>query len=147
MVQTRARKIANIADDIPELTVAGPEHGELLVIGWGSTFGAIKAAVLEFQQQGAAVSAAHIRYLNPLPRRLRELCKNFRHVIVPEMNRGQLLMLLRSIFLIDAKPLTKVRGQPYTINEIKRGIQQILGGDSPTLQTVTIDNASGGGGG
>jgi 2-oxoglutarate ferredoxin oxidoreductase subunit alpha len=147
MVRTRAEKVAGIKPAGEDLILTGEPSGDILVIGWGSTFGAIKAAVLELHQQGISVSAAHIRYLNPLPRRLGELCKNFRRVIVPEMNRGQLLMLLRSIYLIDARPLTKVRGQPFTINEIKRSIQQILAGDSPTLQTVTIDAASGGGGG
>jgi 2-oxoglutarate ferredoxin oxidoreductase subunit alpha len=145
MIRIRAEKVSGIQPAGEDLILTGADSGDVLVIGWGSTFGAIKAAALELQQRGESVSATHIRYLNPLPRRLAELCKSFRHVLVPEMNRGQLLMLLRSSLLIDAKPLTKVRGQPFTINEIKRGIQQILAGDSPTLQTVTIDNASGGG--
>ncbi|HMB94943.1 MAG TPA: hypothetical protein VKK61_02780, partial [Tepidisphaeraceae bacterium] len=147
MIRIRAEKVAGIKPAGEDLILTGPSTGKVLVIGWGSTFGAIKAATLDMQQQGVEVSAAHIRYINPLPSRLPQLCKNFQHVIVPEMNRGQLLMMLRSNFLIDAKPLTKVRGQPFTINEIKRGIQQILAGENPKLETVITDSNSIGGGG
>jgi len=108
----------------------------VLVVGWGGTFGAIKASVLELEDQGIEVSSCHIRYLNPLPKGLRELCRNFEHILVPELNGGQLLLLLRSMLLVDAKPLTKVRGQPFTITEIKRGIKQILAGEVPMLASA-----------
>jgi 2-oxoglutarate ferredoxin oxidoreductase subunit alpha len=146
MIQTRAAKVAGIKPAGEDLIVTGPAKGKCLVVGWGSTFGAIKAATLEMQKQGVEVSACHVRYLNPLPQRLGQLCKGFDYVIVPELNRGQLLMLLRSMFLVDAKPLTKVRGQPFTIGEIKRGVKQIIGGETPKLAAVKVDQGAVAGG-
>lgn len=146
MIKIRAEKVAGIKPAGADLIITGHESGDVLVIGWGSTFGAIKAATLELQDQGVAVSACHVRYLNPLPKRLGELCRNFKHVLVPEMNRGQLLMLLRSMHLIDAKPLTKVRGQPFTINDIKRGIKQIAAGETPALAALNVDSGAVAGG-
>jgi 2-oxoglutarate ferredoxin oxidoreductase subunit alpha len=87
-----------------------------------------------------------VRYLNPLPAQLGHLCKSFDRVLVPELNRGQLLMILRSQFLVDAKPLTKVRGQPFTISDITRGVRQIMAGEIPTLEQVTVDSGALGGG-
>ncbi len=146
MVKIRAEKVASIKPAGQDLIITGQESGDVLVIGWGSTYGAIKAAALELQDQGVSVSACHVRYLNPLPKRLGELSKKFKHVLVPEMNRGQLLMLLRSTHLIDAKPLTKVRGQPFTINDIKRGIKQIAAGETPALLAAVTDTGTVAGG-
>jgi 2-oxoglutarate ferredoxin oxidoreductase subunit alpha len=136
MVRLRAAKVAGIKPIGQDLIITGPEDGDVLVIGWGSTFGAIKAAALDLQDQGVRVSSCHVRYLNPLPARLGELCRRFKHVLVPELNLGQLLMLLRARFLIDAKPLTKVRGQPFTISDIRRGVKQMLAGEAPSLATL-----------
>ena len=126
MVRLRAEKVAKIADNIPAQDVFGPGAGQLLVIGWGSTFGAIRSAVREHQRQGSAVSHAHLRYLNPLPRNLREVLTRFDQVLVPELNLGQLRMVLRSQFLVDAHALNKVAGQPFRIVEVYDRITQLL---------------------
>lgn len=139
MVRTRAKKVANIKPAGEDLIMTGPLEGKVLIVGWGSTYGAIKAAALELQDQGIDVSACHVRYLNPLPKRLGDLCRSFSHVIVPEMNQGQLLMLLRSIYLVDAKPLTKVRGQPFTISDIRTGVKQALAGETPMLAALPTE--------
>jgi 2-oxoglutarate ferredoxin oxidoreductase subunit alpha len=146
MVQTRAMKVAGIKPAGEDLILTGKPGGKCLVLGWGSTFGAIKAAVLEMQSQGMEVSACHVRYLNPLPQRLGQLCKSFEHVLVPELNRGQMLMLIRSSYLVDAKPLTKVRGQPFTISEIKRGVKQVLAGETPLLKAAKVETGAVAGG-
>jgi len=88
MVRIRAGKVAGIKPIGPDLLWTGPEHGDVLILGWGSTFGAIKAATLELREKGVAVSACHVRYLNPLPERLGEIFKRFKHVLIPEMNLG-----------------------------------------------------------
>jgi 2-oxoglutarate ferredoxin oxidoreductase subunit alpha len=128
MVRLRAAKVAGIKPAGEDILFTGPPTGDLLILGWGSTFGAIKAATLKLQETGHSVSAAHVRYLNPLPQRIGELMKSFKHVLVPELNLGQLRMLLRAKFLIDAKGLSKVRGQPFTISEIVRTATAVLEG-------------------
>lgn len=127
MVNLRARKIANVKPEGAAYLWTGPEKGDVLVVGWGSTYGAIKEAVLALRAQGLAVSHCHIRYVNPLSERLGPLLKAFTHVIVPEMNLGQLCTLLRAKYLIDAKPVSKVRGQPFTVLEIEDAVRGILG--------------------
>ncbi|HVT90945.1 MAG TPA: 2-oxoacid:acceptor oxidoreductase subunit alpha [Tepidisphaeraceae bacterium] len=139
MVRTRAKKVANIKPAGDDLILTGPPSGKVLIVGWGSTYGAIKAATIELQDQGVSVTSCHVRYLNPLPKRLAELCRSFEHVLVPELNQGQFLMLLRSSYLVDAKPLSKVRGQPFTIGDIKRGIKQIMAGETPMLAPLSAD--------
>jgi len=126
MVRRRAEKIAGIADDIPELTVDGPATGDLLVIGWGSTAGAIRAAVERAQQRGRSVAAAHLRYLNPLPRNTGAVLRRYKHVLVPELNTGQLLYVLRSLYLIDAVGLNKIQGRPFLVGEISAKIEELL---------------------
>jgi 2-oxoglutarate ferredoxin oxidoreductase subunit alpha len=127
MVQLRAAKIARIADEIPDLTVDGPTSGDLLVIGWGSTHCAISAAVQSAAQRGAAVAHAHLRHLNPLPRNTGNLLRRYRRVLVPELNGGQLLMLLRAKFLVDAVGLHKIQGRPFLAAEIEKKIEEMLG--------------------
>src|SRR5206468_986214 len=117
-----------------------PEKGDVLIVGWGGTFGAIKAATLELRKQGVQVSACHVRYLNPLPQRLGSLMKEFKHVLVPELNLGQLRTFLRSRYLIDAKGLNKVKGQPFTIHEIVEGVQALLEGRTGTYEVQTESN-------
>jgi 2-oxoglutarate/2-oxoacid ferredoxin oxidoreductase subunit alpha len=129
MVRTRAAKIAGIEPAGHDLIWTGPTSGELLIVGWGSTFGAIKAATLQLQAEGLAVSAVHVRYLNPIPARMGEIMKSFRYVLAPELNMGQFRFLLRGRFLVDVKGLNKVRGQPFTISEIVRGARAVLAGD------------------
>jgi 2-oxoglutarate ferredoxin oxidoreductase subunit alpha len=129
MVRIRAAKVAGIKPAGTDILWTGPKKGQLLLLGWGSTYGAIKAATLELQKEGIAVAACHLRYLNPLPARLTEIFKNFDHVLVPEMNLGQLRMLIRAKFLVDAKGLNKVRGQPFTITEVVHGAKAVLSGE------------------
>ncbi|MBI2804343.1 MAG: 2-oxoacid:acceptor oxidoreductase subunit alpha [Planctomycetes bacterium] len=126
MVEQRARKIAGVADELPLLEVNGPPKGNLLVVGWGSTSGAICAAVKRGQEQGLSVASAHLRYLNPLPRNVGEVLRNYRRILVPELNTGQLCSLLRATFLVDAVSLSKVQGQPFLVREIDRKIQELL---------------------
>src|SRR6478672_13952107 len=109
----RAAKVARIADDIPDLQVYGPQSGDLLILGWGSTYGAIRSAVERLQAAGESVAHAHMRHLNPFPSNTADVLGHFRNVLIPELNLGQLLMLVRSRYLIDAVGLNKVRGKPY----------------------------------
>jgi 2-oxoglutarate ferredoxin oxidoreductase subunit alpha len=127
MVHLRAEKVERIARELPELEVFGdPEGSDLLVLGWGSTEGAITGAVNSARRQGLSVSRAHLRYLNPFPRNLGEVLARFRHVLTPEMNLGQLALLLRARYLKDVVTLSKVQGKPFTRNEILEKIQSIL---------------------
>jgi 2-oxoglutarate ferredoxin oxidoreductase subunit alpha len=131
MVRVRAQKIANIAREIPELTVDGPESGELLVVGWGSTHGAILSAVRRARRQGLSVAHAHLRYLNPLPRNTGDVLKRYKRVLVPELNAGQLRLLLRAAFLVDAVGLNKVQGRPFLVSEIEDKVAELAGKGSP----------------
>ena len=126
MVNLRAKKIAGVANFIPEVEVFGPTQGELLVVGWGSTYGAITSAVESMQEQGKSVSSIHLRYLNPFPKNLETVLSNFNKVLVPELNLGQLLTLIRARFLIKATGLQKVQGRPLKISELKDKIDQLL---------------------
>ncbi len=123
MTELRAEKIARIADDIPLQTVAlGPERGRLAVVGWGSTFGSIDGGVRRARAAGCDVSHIHIRHLNPFPRNLGALLKGFDRILVPEMNNGQLVTMLRSAFLVDAEGMHKVTGKPFKSTEIADAI-------------------------
>ncbi len=127
MIDVRAAKIAGIANDIPPQNVElGPESGALAVIGWGSTKGPIHQAVRAAREEGLDVSQIHLRYLNPLPRNLGELLSGFDRILVPEMNNGQLVTILRSEFLVPAIRLTKVTGKPFKVSEILDGIRAQL---------------------
>ena len=126
MVRTRAQKIANIADYIPPLAVNGPPEGDLLVIGWGGTYGAITTAVERAQRKGYKVAQAHLRYLNPMPKNTGEVLKRYKRVLVPELNCGQLRLLLRGTYLVDAVGLNKVQGRPFLVSEIEEKIEAML---------------------
>jgi 2-oxoglutarate ferredoxin oxidoreductase subunit alpha len=126
MVRLRAEKVARIASDIPQLEVVGDETGELLVLGWGSTSGSITGAVNVAHKMGLRVSRAHLRYLNPFPANLGEVLSRFDKVLVPEMNLGQLALLLRARYLKDVITYSKVQGQPFHRQEIFQKIQEIL---------------------
>jgi 2-oxoglutarate/2-oxoacid ferredoxin oxidoreductase subunit alpha len=126
----RQAKIAGIATDIPELTVFGPERGDLLILGWGSTYGSIRSAVERLHTDGKSVAHAHLRYLNPFPRNLGDVLSNYRHVLIPEINLGQLSMLVRARYLIDAIPYDRVRGKPFRIAEIVDAAEAALRGES-----------------
>jgi len=128
MVRLRAEKIARIAADIPHVQVLGKDSGPLLVVGWGSTYGAITSAVEELQAKGRPVSSIHLRYLNPFPANLGEVLKRFEKVLVPELNLGQLSLLIRARYLVDAIGLNKVQGKPFRVSEITRAIEELLRG-------------------
>ncbi len=127
MVHVRAEKVARIADDIAAIEVRGPQSGDMLVLGWGSTYGAISSAVTDLAAKGIVVSQAHLRHLNPLPKNLGEVLRRFRRVLVPEMNSGQLAMILRARYLIDIVSYSKVQGQPFKRREIMDRIEKELG--------------------
>jgi 2-oxoglutarate ferredoxin oxidoreductase subunit alpha len=125
----RAEKVARIAREIPPIETDGPDRGDLLVVGWGSTQGAITAAVEEARAGGVAVSSIHLRHLNPFPSNLGEVLGSFERVLVPEINQGQLVMLLRSRFLVDCEAMNKVRGQPFQVEEIRARIEKLARGE------------------
>jgi 2-oxoglutarate ferredoxin oxidoreductase subunit alpha len=136
MIRTRAQKVANIALAIPELEVFGPAEGDILVIGWGGTYGAIRTAVERSQRRGTSVAHAHLRYLNPMPRNTAAILTRYKRVLVPELNAGQLRMLLRSTFLVDAVGLNKVQGRPFLVSEIEEAIARLAAGESAAAVSV-----------
>jgi 2-oxoglutarate ferredoxin oxidoreductase subunit alpha len=126
MIKTRAEKIERIARTIPDIEVFGKPEGDLLVVGWGGTHGAITSAVESAQHRGQSVSSIHLRYLNPFPRNLGDVLRRFKKVLVAELNMGQLRMLIRAKYAIDALGLNKVQGKPFKISEITRKIDEVL---------------------
>ena len=127
MVNVRQSKVDKIADYIPlQQLECGPEKGKVLVLGWGSTFGAIKSAVLQLLEEGHSVSHAHIRYLRPFPKNLGEIINNFDQVLIPEINNGQLVKIIRDQYMVDAKPYNKVMGVPITKGELVDVIRKML---------------------
>jgi 2-oxoglutarate ferredoxin oxidoreductase subunit alpha len=129
MVGLRARKIEGISRDIPPAEVTGAPEGDLLVIGWGSTYGAIAAAVNEALNAGHRVAHVHLRYLNPFPANLGSILSKYKRILVPENNMGHLRSMLRDRFLVDAIGLPKVEGRPFRIMEIQESIETLLGED------------------
>ncbi len=127
MVCTRRRKIDNIADTILPLEVYGDPAGELLVLGWGSTYGPITSAVDKCRERGLKVSSAHLRYIDPMPKNTGDVLRRFKKVLIPEMNLGQLLTVIRAKYLVDAIGLNKVQGKPFMIREIEEKIEELLG--------------------
>ena len=126
MVRTRAEKVRRVAQEIPPTSINGPDSGEVLVVGWGGTYGAITAAVEEAQMEGKAVASIHIRHLNPLPPDLGQILRQYRRVLVPEINSGQLVRVLRAEYLVDAVGFNRVRGMPLASQEILEAINQLL---------------------
>lgn len=128
MTMVRAQKIQNIAQELPEQHVEiGPTAGKLAVVSWGSTYGSVHQAVRRQRQAGVDVSHIHIRHIWPLPRNLESLLKGYEKILVPELNAGQLVRLLRAEYLVPAQPLTRVAGKPFRVSEVEDGIRQILG--------------------
>ncbi len=126
MVMTRARKVANVADTIPEQTVEGPDRGKLLVISWGGTYGAVRTAVQQVQREGQSVAHTHLRYINPFPKNLGDLLNRYEKVLVPELNCGQLRLLLRNQYLVDCQGLNKIQGKPFLVSEVVNAIESTL---------------------
>ena len=126
MVRTRAEKVRRVAQEIPPTAVNGPTEGDVLVVGWGGTYGAITAAVEEAQMEGKGVASVHLRHLNPLPPDLGQILRQYRRVLVPEINSGQLVRILRAEYLVDAVGFNRVSGMPLASQEILGAINQIL---------------------
>jgi 2-oxoglutarate ferredoxin oxidoreductase subunit alpha len=126
MTRLRNEKIARIAHDIPEQQVYGDPQGRLLVLSWGSTYGAAITAVDRLREQGASVSHAHLRYLNPFPKNLGDILQRFEKVLIPELNLGQLSLLIRARYLVDAVGLSKVQGVPFKVSEIVERCEELL---------------------
>jgi 2-oxoglutarate ferredoxin oxidoreductase subunit alpha len=126
MVNLRAQKVANVAFDVPLQSVDGPQNGKLLVLSWGGTYGACATSVREVAARGASVAHCHLRYMNPFPRNLGEILHRYEKVLIPELNLGQLRLLIRGEFLVDAVGLNKVKGKPFTVVEIVSKIQELL---------------------
>ncbi len=127
MVKLRAAKVDKIADYIPEQKLdSGEAKGKVLVLGWGSTYGAIKSACAELQAKGKSVSHAHLRYIRPFPKNLGDILKNFETVLIPEINNGQLIKIIRDMYLVDAKGYNKIKGVPITKGELVEEIGKYL---------------------
>ncbi|MBX2904917.1 MAG: 2-oxoacid:acceptor oxidoreductase subunit alpha [Taibaiella sp.] len=127
MVKTREAKVEMIANYIPLQTLdSGPEQGDVLVLGWGSTYGAIKSAVQDLQAEGIKVAHAHLRYLRPFPRNLADMLKNYKHILIPEINNGQLIKIVRDRFLVDATGYNKIKGVPITRTELMVAIRELV---------------------
>ncbi len=127
MVKIRQEKVDKIAEYIPEQKLdSGPEKGKVLVLGWGSTYGAIKSAVAELQSKGHAVSHAHLRYVRPFPKNLGEILKNFETILIPEINNGQLIKIIRDVYFVDAKGYNKIMGVPITKTELVMKLEEMV---------------------
>ena len=126
MTRLRAQKVAGIAADIPELEVDDPDGADTLVLGWGSTYGPIGAAVRRMRREGYEVARAHLHYLNPLPRNTGDVLRRYDKILVPEMNLGQLLKLIRAEFLVDAVGYNRVRGRPFSSSELAEAITALV---------------------
>ncbi|HLG43333.1 MAG TPA: 2-oxoacid:acceptor oxidoreductase subunit alpha [Planctomycetota bacterium] len=126
MIKLRAQKVARIAQDIPPAEAIGPQDARLLVLGWGGTYGHIRAAIELCQKKGLKVARTHLRYLNPFPYNLGALLSRYERVLIPEINLGQLRLLVRAKFLVDASGLNKVSGQPFKVAEIVEAIEREL---------------------
>ena len=126
MTDTRAWKVANIANDIPDIEVDGDEDANVLVLGWGSTFGSIRAAARRVHNDGQKVATAHLRFMNPMPKNLGDVLRSYDKILIPELNTGQLLKLIRAEFLISAVGLNKVMGEPFKVSEITDKIMEMV---------------------
>lgn len=130
MVKLREQKIQNMQNSIPELKVDGDSSGDILVIGWGGTYGAIKEAVIHCRKKGYKVSQAHFNYINPFPKNTEKVLKSFKHVLLPEINLGQLAKIIKSEFLIPVEQFNVVRGLPFRVGDIENKIIEVLGGNN-----------------
>ncbi len=128
MIKLRALKVERIANDIPLAKVEGDESGDVLVVGWGGTYGTIKTAVEKKRKEGKSVSQLHLQYINPMPKNVGDVLSKFKTILVPEINLGQLSKILREKFLVPAIGLNKVQGLPFRSIEIEDKIEEILGG-------------------
>jgi 2-oxoglutarate ferredoxin oxidoreductase subunit alpha len=126
MSHIRAQKVANVAEAIPEQDVFGAPEGDVLVLSWGGTYGAVRQAVKKLTEDGRSVGHAHLKYLNPFPRNLADVLGRFKTVLVAELNLGQLVQLIRSRFLIDAQQYNKIQGKPFRVSELIEAVEAVL---------------------
>jgi 2-oxoglutarate ferredoxin oxidoreductase subunit alpha len=126
MVRLRAAKVEAIAQDVPDVVPAGDPEGDLLLVGWGSTYGPITAALRAQREKKRRIGHVHLRHLNPLPRNLGSVLKRYKRVVVPEMNMGQLVWVLRARYLVDAEGFNKIQGKPFKQAEIEAKIEEVL---------------------
>ena len=126
MCEIRERKINNIVDDIPSLEVEGDKSGKLLVVCWGSTYGAVRTAFDKLKNSDKKFSFVHLRYMNPLPKNLGDIIDKFKCILIPEINRGQLKMILQSKFLRKIEGLHKMQGIPFKSSEIENKVLELL---------------------
>jgi 2-oxoglutarate ferredoxin oxidoreductase subunit alpha len=145
MTMMRKQRVERIVQDVPPIEVLGPPEGDLLVVGWGGTYGAITTAAERARATGKRVASTHIRYLNPFPANLGEVLKSYKRVLVPELNAGQLVWLLRARYLVDAVGFNKISGQPFKIVEIEGKIDELLGLRGPYELDFGQASALGGG--
>ena len=147
MTDLRRMKIEKVAQDVPDLKVHGPEEGELLLVGWGGTYGSILTATDRARAAGKSVACIHLRHMNPMAKNLGAILKNYKQILVPELNTGQLRLILRGKFLVDARGLNKVAGKPFLVEEIEQAIEIMLAGKlgdreflTPRLHHVDLDD-------
>lgn len=126
MTNIRRRKVQLIAESIPLQEVDGPESGDLLVVSWGGTFGAVRTACSRARSQGKSVAHCHLRYISPFPKNLGQILKSYRKVLIPELNAGQMWVILRALFLVDAVSFSKVQGKPFLVSELSEKIDEVL---------------------
>ena len=130
MVHLRAAKVEAVAQDIPDVVPVGDAEGDLLIVGWGSTYGPITAALRTQRAKGRKIGHVHLRHLNPFPKNLGAVLKRYKKVVVPEMNLGQLVLVLRAKYLVDAIGFNKVQGKPFKVSEIEAKIEELVGSAS-----------------
>jgi 2-oxoglutarate ferredoxin oxidoreductase subunit alpha len=128
MVRVRAEKVERVAQEMEPLDLYGDEQGDVLIVGWGGTFGALRQAAGVLRNQGKRVSHVHLRWLHPMHPQLEPLLRSFKHILVPELNMGQLSMVLRARYLVDAKGLNKIMGQPFKVQEVVMAVRRMLEG-------------------
>jgi 2-oxoglutarate ferredoxin oxidoreductase subunit alpha len=126
MVRIRAAKVEAIAQDIPDIVPDGDPDGDLLIVAWGSTHGSITAAVKSQRELGARIGHVHLRHLHPFPRNLGDVLNRYKKILVPELNMGQLLWLLRAKFLVNAIGLNKIQGRPFKQSELEQKISELV---------------------
>ena len=126
MCRLRAAKVEAVGQEIPDVEAAGDASGDLLIVGWGSTYGAITVAMKAQRAKGHKIGHVHLRWLNPLPKNLGDVLKRYKKILVPEMNLGQLLMVLRAKYLVDAQGYSKIQGKPFRQSELEAKIEEVL---------------------
>jgi 2-oxoglutarate ferredoxin oxidoreductase subunit alpha len=128
MVKTRAQKVANVVEDVPDMVVDGPASGDLLLLSWGGTYGSVRTAAEELRAQGKSVAHAHLRWMNPMPKNLGQVLKGYKKILVPEVNDGQLAFVIRGRFPgVDPLQFNRINGKPLKVAEIVAHVNEILG--------------------